>query len=74
MKTNEGTADRLARIILALALLGLTFATPVGESTARVLWGLSAILVLTALWGFCPLYAVFGLSTCPVKPKQSAHK
>lgn len=74
MKTNEGIADRLVRIVLALALLGLTFATPMGESTAWVLWSLSAILVLTALWGFCPLYAVFGINTCPVKPKQSAHK
>lgn len=74
MKTNEGTADRLVRIVLALVLLGLTFATPMGENTAWVLWGLSAILVLTALWGFCPLYAVFGITTCSVKPKQTTQK
>lgn len=74
MKTNEGTADRLIRIVLALVLLGLTFAITMNESTAWVLWGLSAILAGTALWGFCPLYAVFGINTCPAKPQQSAHQ
>lgn len=74
MKTNEGTSDRLLRIVLALVLAGLTFATPMAEITTWVLWAIAAILVLTALVGFCPLYAVFGIDTCPVKPKQTTRK
>jgi len=74
MKTNEGTADRLLRIVWALVLIGLTIATPMSETTMWVLWGVAGIMALTSLVGFCPLYAVFGINTCPVKPKQSARK
>lgn len=74
MKTNEGTADRLVRLVLALVLIGLTFAMPMQEATSWTLWGVAAILGLTAVVGFCPLYAVFGITTCPVKPKETARK
>jgi len=61
MKTNEGTIDRVLRVIVGLILLSLVF---VGPQTA---WGWIGLVPLaTGIVGFCPLYRVFGLSTCPL--------
>ncbi len=55
---NEGTLDRVIRVVLGLALLSLTF---VGPATP---WGLVGIVpLLTGTVGFCPLYRLFGLDT-----------
>ncbi len=62
MLTNEGKMDRILRVVLGLGLLSLVF---IGPQTA---WGYVGIIPLaTGLIGFCPLYRVFGLSTCPLK-------
>lgn len=61
MKRNEGMIDRTIRVLLGLALLALVF---VGPQTP---WGwLGLIPLVTGLMGFCPLYRIFGLSTCPL--------
>jgi hypothetical protein len=66
MKTNEAGWDRGLRVVFGLALLSLTF---VGPQTP---WGLAGIvLVATGLWGSCPIYRLFGLSTCSVQPKDA---
>ncbi len=57
---NAGTLDRIVRIILGVALLSLTV---VGPKSA--LGWVGAIPLLTGLVGFCPLYRLVGLSTCP---------
>ena len=62
MKKNEATWDRVFRVLAGVVLLSLTV---VGPHTP---WGyLGLILVATGLVGFCPLYRVLGLSTCPTK-------
>ncbi|MFL0809019.1 MAG: DUF2892 domain-containing protein [Agarilytica sp.] len=62
MKVNEGTIDRVLRVIIGLVLLSLVVIGP------KSLFGLIGIIPLvTGLVGFCPLYKVFGLSTCPLK-------
>jgi hypothetical protein len=59
---NVGSIDRLARIIIGLILLSLVF---VGPKTA---FGWIGIIPLgTALFGFCPAYALFGIRTCPLQ-------
>jgi len=62
--TNEGTIDRAIRIVLGLGLLSLVF---VGPQSSLGYIGL--VPLVTGLIGFCPLYRIFGLRTCPV-PKQ----
>ena len=63
MITNEGTVDRTLRIILGLALLSLTFVGP------RSLFGLVGLVPLaTGLIGVCPLYRLFGVTTCRTRP------
>ena len=60
--TNEGTIDRLFRGVIGFVLLSLVFVGP------KTLWGLVGIgPLLTAAIGSCPLYTLFGLSTCAQK-------
>lgn len=57
---NVGTADRIARVVLGLALLSLAVVGP------RTPWGfLGAIPLVTGLVGICPLYAMLGVDTRP---------
>ena len=58
---NAGTLDRTIRIVLGLSLLALAF---FGPKTAIGYVGI--VPLLTGLVGFCPLYRLVGLSTCPV--------
>lgn len=62
MKRNEGIIDRVIRVVLGLGLLSLIF---VGPQTMIGLVGL--IPLLTGIVGFCPLYKLVGLSTCPIE-------
>lgn len=64
-KTNEGSYDRIARVVVGIVLLALFFVYP--EASWRY-WTLIGIVPLaTGLFGWCPAYALLGLSTCPVK-------
>lgn len=59
---NEGTADRAVRIVVGITLLALVFVgpkTPFG-------W-IGVVPLLTGLLGSCPLYTLFGISTCKMK-------
>jgi Inner membrane protein YgaP-like, transmembrane domain len=61
---NEATLDRAVRIVLGVALLSLTVVGP------KSMLGLAGIVPLaTGLIGFCPLYRLVGLSTCPLARK-----
>ena len=62
---NEGTIDRVVRVIAGVALLSLTVT---GPQTLWVLVGL--VPLLTGLVGVCPAYMLFGLRTCPLSSKQ----
>lgn len=64
-KTNVGTADRVIRIIIGLALIAGFFAGW-GGAWGWVLW-IGLVPLLTGLFATCPLYSVLGLSTCPMK-------
>lgn len=70
MKKNMGTADRIIRVILAAIIGILYFTGTVSGTVAMVLLVLAIVFALTSVMGFCPLYAPFGFSTCPLKEKQ----
>ena len=62
MSRNEGTVDRVLRVVVGLVLLSLVF---VGPKTA---WGWIGIVpILTGLVGYCPAYRLIGLNTCAMK-------
>lgn len=62
MKSNEGIADRVVRIVVGLALISLVFVGP------RTAWGwIGVIPLVTGLVGWCPAYTLLGVSTCPTR-------
>ncbi len=67
MTRNMGTPDRAIRLIVGVLILGL-FGALTGPWKYLTLLGL--IPLGTALTGNCPLYTLFGFSTCPVDPGQ----
>jgi len=61
---NEGTLDRVMRVIIGGALLSLVLIGP------KSLWGLEGLVhLMTGILGFCLLYKVFGLNTCPLESR-----
>ena len=65
MKNNVGTADRVVRITLGLAIVaaGLYY---------QNWFGLVGVVFLgTALTGWCPAYLPFGISTCATRSQGS---
>jgi hypothetical protein len=57
-KNNTGKIDRIIRIVVGAVLIGNVFTglqTPIG-------W-LGVILVVTGLFGVCPLYSILGINT-----------
>lgn len=59
---NEHKIDRTVRIVAGLGILSLTFVGP------QSLWGLVGLVpLLTGALGSCPLYTLFGISTCSIR-------
>ncbi len=62
MQANVGGMDKIARIVMVLALLAMTVVGP------KTLWGLIGVVPLaTALLNFCPAYTLLGINTCKTK-------
>jgi hypothetical protein len=60
MLTNESSIDRALRVVIGIVLLSLVVVGP------KTMWGLLGFVpLLTGLFGFCPLYRLLGISTCP---------
>jgi hypothetical protein len=62
---NEGTTDRVIRIVLGL-VLGFV-ATRLHGAGAVILYILGALSFLTGVTGVCLLYMAFGIRTCPAR-------
>ena len=64
MKTNEGSLDRVLRVVVGLVLLGLTLSGNIG------VWGWIGVVPLaTGAVGMCPLYTLLGWNTCLAQRK-----
>ncbi len=65
MKKNMGTVDRVVRVIIALAVGVLIVTGQLTGILAIILGVLAVVFVATSVISFCPLYTLFGISTCP---------
>lgn len=70
MTRNMGTADRVVRTLIALAIAVLYFTDKISGTLAILLGIVAVAFVLTSLAGWCPSYLPFGLSTR--KPSSGA--
>lgn len=64
MIKNVGNVDKVIRIILAIGAVYLYMSGMVTGALGVVLLVISVTLILTSVLSFCPLYKVFGISTC----------
>lgn len=72
MKKNMGNTDRIIRTIIAALIAVLFFSKVISGALGIVLLVLAGVFVLTSSVSFCPLYAPFGLSTCPKEEGKAA--
>jgi hypothetical protein len=58
MKRNVGSAERVVRVVIGVGLLALVVVGP------KTWWGLVGLItIVTALWGWCPIWSALGFST-----------
>jgi len=67
MKKNMGIIDKVIRILVAVVVAVLFFTNVITGTLGIILLVLAAVLVLTSMVSFCPLYWPFGLSTAGKK-------
>lgn len=68
MTCNVGGIERPIRIVVGILALGIgAFGAlpPVGTGVALVV---GTIALVTGAIGFCPLWTVLGINTCPITP------
>lgn len=66
LPSNEHPVERVLRVVIGLTVLSLVFVGP------RTPWALLGVVpLLTGLLGSCPLYTLFGISTCRVRTKTT---
>jgi hypothetical protein len=63
MKMNMGYFDRIVRGLIAISLIALNIKGIVfgGLAVAAVI--IAVVFILTSVLGFCPIYAIFGISS-----------
>lgn len=71
MTRNEGSLDRIVRVTVGLAALLLALVGPLGAGPSWTIGAVGAILLATGAVGFCPIYALFGVRTCPTPAKKA---
>ncbi len=70
MKPNVGVVDRGIRLVLAAVLLYLGLAIYGGSTLGIGLVAVGVVLLMTGLLGFCGLYQLLGIQTCPTKTQS----
>lgn len=74
MRCNVGGIERPTRIlfgVLILAIAAFLYLPPVATAIA---FGVGFIALVTGAIGFCPLWAVFGVNTCPTRLSQKGER
>jgi hypothetical protein len=62
MKLNEASWDRIARVAVGIALIGIGLLA-VGGGWGWALGGVGIVLLVTGLIGWCPIYATLRMGT-----------
>ena len=70
MKKNVGNIDKMIRVVIAIIAGTLYFTGTVTGVLGYVALGVGAIMLLTAVMSRCPLFSIFGFSSCPFEVKK----
>ncbi len=60
LKQNEGTIDRIIRVVVGLILIGIGWLGLANNTLGISLETLGVILVITGATGICMIYKLFG--------------
>ena len=63
LEINEAPIDRVVRVVLGIVLAAVAIGGAVSAPLLYVVWLFAAILLVTGIVGFCPLYALLRVST-----------
>ncbi|MDY6867452.1 MAG: DUF2892 domain-containing protein [Chloroflexota bacterium] len=63
MKKNMGVLDRIIRLAVVVLVAVLYFTNVLSGTWAIVLGIIAVVFFVTSLFGVCPLYLPFGIST-----------
>jgi len=66
---NLGIADRTIRLIAGIVLVEMAVSRPLENSASITSWIFAIILLLTATFGYCPIYGLLGIRTISGKNK-----
>ncbi|MEN8790317.1 MAG: DUF2892 domain-containing protein [Flavobacteriaceae bacterium] len=67
MKKNIGALDKVLRFSLGIAGGLLVYYEVITGPISFILLAAVAVLLLTALTGFCPLYGLLGIHSCKTR-------
>jgi hypothetical protein len=68
MANNVGGMDKIARIVVGLALIAFALLAPASIGWKWIGW-IGVVPLLTGLFGYCPAYSMLGLNTCRIDRK-----
>jgi len=71
MKRNMGLLDRTIRLLLTIVIAILYQTKVITGTLAIVLLVIAVIFLITSLFGFCPVYALLGISTIKKRAKEA---
>ncbi|WP_306642398.1 YgaP family membrane protein [Sanyastnella coralliicola] len=64
MKENVGSIDRIVRVLIAILASMMYFSGLVSGILGYIVLAVGGIMLLTSITGVCPIYKMFGMSTC----------
>lgn len=64
MKKNMGKADSAIRLVVAAIIAVLYFMNIINGTLGIILLVVAVVFAATSFINFCPLYTIFGMSTC----------
>jgi hypothetical protein len=65
LSRNVGTPDQVVRVVVGILIAAALVAGAVTGPLAYLAVLIAAIMLVTGVVGFCPLYAILGLRTRP---------
>lgn len=69
MKPNEGTTDRIIRLIFGVVLVIIGWPILGNNALGIILDIIGVVLFITGITGFCTIYKILGINTVKV-PKE----
>lgn len=68
MNKNIGATDKIVRVVFAVVISYFAYSASIDQNWVRaIMFIISAILFLTIAISICPIYKLFGITTCEVK-------